>query len=74
MILHVDYKKEKQRTASSWIQRTELWLPEVGKVGAKWVRGVKKYNFQWPSSKSLQTTNAGEGVEEREPSCTGLGV
>ena len=24
----------------------------------------------WPSSKNLQTTSAGEGVEKREPSCT----
>ena len=24
---------------------------------------------RWPSSKSLQTTNAGEGVEKREHSC-----
>ena len=38
-----------------------------GEGGAKWVRGVKKYNFQWPSSKSLQTPNAGEGVEKENP-------
>ena len=25
---------------------------------------------EWPSLKSLQITNAGEGVEKREPSCT----
>ena len=25
---------------------------------------------EWPSSKNLQTVNAGEGVEEREHSCT----
>ena len=25
---------------------------------------------EWPSSKNLQTINAGEDVEEREPSCT----
>ena len=25
---------------------------------------------EWPSSKDLQTINAGEGVEKREPSCT----
>ena len=24
---------------------------------------------RWPSSKNLQTINAGEGVEKREPSC-----
>ena len=26
--------------------------------------------FEWPSSRNLQTINAGEGVEKREPSCT----
>ena len=25
---------------------------------------------EWPSSKNLETINAGEGVEKREPSCT----
>ena len=25
---------------------------------------------EWPSSKNLQTINAGEGVEKREPFCT----
>ena len=25
---------------------------------------------EWPPSKNLQTVNAGEGVEEREPFCT----
>ena len=25
---------------------------------------------EWPSSENLQTINAGEGVEKREPSCT----
>ena len=25
---------------------------------------------EWPSSKNLQTINAGEGVERRESSCT----
>ena len=28
------------------------------------------FTFEWPSSKSLQTINAGEGVEKRERSCT----
>ena len=28
---------------------------------------------KWPSSKNLQTINAGEGVEKREPSCTVAG-
>ena len=28
------------------------------------------YQSEWPSSKNLQTINAGESVEKREPSCT----
>ena len=28
------------------------------------------HRSEWPSSKSLQTINAGEGVGKREPSCT----
>ena len=39
------------------------------------IKFKKKYNeipphqSEWPSSKSLQTINAGEGVEKRESSC-----
>ena len=32
--------------------------------------GITLYLSEWPSSKSLQTINAGERVEKREPSCT----
>ena len=28
------------------------------------------HQSEWPSSKSLQTINTGEGVEKREHSCT----
>ena len=28
------------------------------------------YQSEWPSSRNLQTINAAEGVEKREPSCT----
>ena len=31
---------------------------------------ITSYQSEWPSSKSLQTINAGEDVEKREPSCT----
>ena len=30
----------------------------------------QNYQSEWPSSKSLQTKNAGEDVEKREPSYT----
>ena len=32
--------------------------------------GITSHQSEYPSSKNLQTTNAGEGVEKREPSCT----
>ena len=43
-----------------------------------WRNANQKYNevsitshwSEWLSSKNLQTINAGEGVEKREPSCT----
>ena len=28
------------------------------------------HQSEWPSSKNVQTINAGEGVEKREPACT----
>ena len=31
---------------------------------------ITSHQAEWPSSKSLQTINAGEGVEKREHSCT----
>ena len=31
---------------------------------------ITSHRSEWPSLKSLQTTNAGEGVKKREPSCT----
>ena len=31
---------------------------------------IISHQSEWPSSKNLQTINAGEGVEKREPSCT----
>ena len=34
---------------------------------------ITSYQSEWPSSKSLQTVNAGEGVEKREPSYTAGG-
>ena len=35
--------------------------------------GITSHQSEWPSSKNLQTINAGEGVGKREPSCTAGG-
>ena len=34
------------------------------------MRYIISHQSEWPSLKSLQTINAGEGVEKREHSCT----
>ena len=34
------------------------------------IKTITSHQSEWPSSKSLQTINAGEGVEKREHSCT----
>ena len=41
-------------------------LLEKCKSKAQW--GIISHQSEWPSSKSLQTINAGEGVKKREPS------
>ena len=40
------------------------------KCKSKLQGGINSHQSEWPSSKSLQTINAGEGVEKREHSCT----
>ena len=42
----------------------------VEKCKAKLQRGTTSHQSEWPSRISSQLTNAGEGVEKREPSCT----
>ena len=50
--------------ARTWKQpkcpSTDEWIKKMWHI----------YTMEWPSSKNLQTINAGEGVEKREPSCT----
>ena len=40
------------------------------KCKSKPQRDITSHRSEWPSSKSLQTINTGEGVEKRERSCT----
>ena len=71
-----------QRTKQTFLQRrhTDKWLkntwkdvqhhslPEKCKSKPQW--GIIIHQSEWLLSKSLQATNAGEGVEKREPSNT----
>ena len=42
----------------------------LGKCRSKLQSDITSYQSEWPSSKSLQTINAGEGVEKKECSYT----
>ena len=39
-------------------------------IGLTPIKDITSHWSEWPSSKSLQTINSGEGVEKRECSCT----
>ena len=57
-------QKQKKRCLTSVIIRKR-------KSKLQW--GITLHQSEWPSSRSLQTINAGEGVEKREPSHTAGG-
>ena len=54
-------KKHMKRCSTSLI---------IDKCKSKLLQCTTLHQPEWPSSKSLQTTNAGEGVEKRKPSYT----
>ena len=56
------------RQASLSITNSRSSLSEKCKSKLQW--DITSHKSEWPSSKSLQTINAGEGVEKRECSCT----
>ena len=51
-----------------WKDAPHCWLLEKCKSKVQW--GITSHWSKWPSLKSLQIINAGEGVGEREPSYT----
>ena len=67
--LNRHFSKEEYRClTNTWKDAQHHSLLEKCKSKLQW--DITSYRSEWPSSKSLQTINAGEGVEKREHSCT----
>ena len=58
----------KEDIQNTWKDTQHCLVLETCKSKLQW--GITPYQSEWPSSKNLQTINAGEGVEKREPFCT----
>ena len=69
--LNVSPKKTYRLLTNTWndAQHRSLW--EKCKSKLQW--DITSHRSEWPSSESLQTINAGEGVEKRECSCNAGG-
>ena len=68
--LNRHFSKEDIQTAKTNTRKDAQHLSLLDKLTSKLQRDITSHWLEWPSSKSLQTINAGEGVEKREHSYT----
>ena len=64
-------KEDIQMANNTWEDAQHHSLLEKCKPKLQW--DITSHQSEWPSSKNPQTINAGEGVQEKEPSCTVAG-
>ena len=64
-------KEDIQMANKTWKDAHRPSLLEKCKSKLQWA--ITSHQSEWPLLKSLQTINAGDGVEKKEPSCTAGG-